>query len=1020
MNENSPIDPIIETPAGIGKIDHLSTNEKLERLNASLASRFTPPKVVDQEPEEPQDDSHTEPEVGMGTVRVETVEEKDKITEHLKKALESYDETVVNRSTDDRIGTMRVGRSTPKFDISKETVIPSTSPEEKVEEESTSETIPDWKQGEEWSKFERLRKAVASAEAAAKGEKREFRGEENIGLEEYKNLREVIAQKIRESLMKNGGENLTPEQQAELNSKINNEIFKELVEKENEEYIRIFKEKNKKGLLDRGLENVKDVLDSKVFKWYLGLSKNQRRALSFTLGGMVGLAAGAAVAPGMAGVATYLGWRAIRFGVSGFFGSKASEWANKKWSLEDLEAEKNKAIEDLKNTDLSLDEKSKGLTDIEANFKKAKIMLSAKRIGSTIAAGAGAGMLTGLAEGLTTGVNASANVTETTPKSVNEEVFKPLVFNKPVTEDGYNTNVESLFNDKTVLTREVKSGDSTWKILGNAIEKSKLFEKITGDPKIIEAKKDFILSNLINENNLANSGPLKVGDKVDFTKVFDNKEKIEKLFEKAENISNENIINIWTNNEKIEAWLTDPANKGKPLTPDVVKEILKQKVEPKTFAFNQKPIQTEPPKIILDETIKQAGLEEPKLEGAIAELSAQNSDSVGGESGDLDSSEEAQLVQNLKTQIEDTDKEEAGILDGIESRGKKINELREMTQRLMSESIAAEKSGKKELSEEIFNKYLVLSKEVEIINHKMRYEHMSLSEADEQMDELEKLSAHVLASSKRERLQDPSDTSFERDIEKLKKHQEAYGRMRARIEGLEESGKTLTQEEKDFLERVKERQLETNQTKSEIKGYIKSGVIPPEIAQNEVGVAAGEGDAVSLSNVSTEKVTNIEDYRNKGIRTMAGDSKKLVAEIVSNEKIEEHLRADVNNIYGKKGIFGIGKVEGINTPEWKEISEQNAAKVLGFYAKPENSDLPKKIIEKLTVSREDRDLVEYIDGLRNEAKSAASGFLGMAGSDVSPYNNETVGEYLRRLGKFIMEHPKVEIPNSVSGMRRAA
>ncbi len=701
---------------------------------------------------------------------------------------------------------------------------------------------------EDWDRLSSLRKLSVNVDLKLKNGE-EVTEEEKRQVEEYKGFKQYLAGQIRKSKEATLSPDTSPLRRSYLEEEINDSIFRNLVSSENDIYVNELKRLNNKNeILDKGIEAAKSLLGTKAVKWYLGLSKNQRRAFSFGVGGMAGLTFGASVAPGMVGAATYLAWRAARFGVSGLLSSKASEWANKKWSLDQLEEEKNKSIEELKNSGLSIEEQSKGLKDIEANFKKAKIIISAKKIGTTIAAGAGAGMLTGLAEGLTTTVSASANVTGVAPGirgTVTESVPRPTVV-EPAIEGGKNLNIQELFSDESVLKQEVAPGDSMWKLLGNTVEKSKLFEKLTGPEIVVEAKKDFILSNLINENNLASGGPLKVGDKVDFTKVFEDNGKIEKLFEKAEGISDENVINIRINNEKIEAWLTDPVNKGKALTPDVVKEILQKKVELRDVSYFdsqsiQKPIQIETKS--LDESISQAKLEEPNLNS---------------------------LQQNVANTLDKSEKLVTGLNDGN----------------------------------------LKVASESKIIDN------ISFQE-NEVSDEMEVASQAGIAS---------------------------------------------------------------------------------------VGA----------------KVANIDDYRNGGIRSMQSDSKKLVAGIVSNEKIEEHLKIDVNNIYGKKGILGIGKVDGVNTPEWKEISEQNAAKVIGFYAKPENSDLPKKIIEKLSVSQQHRNLVEYVDLLRGEARSAAAGFVGMVGSDVAPYNNESVVEYLRRLGKFIMEHPKVEIPNGTSGMSRAA
>ena len=153
---------------------------------------------------------------------------------------------------------------------------------------------------------------------------------------------------------------------------------------------------------------------------------------------------------------------------------------------------------------------------------------------------------------------------------------------------------------------------------------------------------------------------------------------------------------------------------------------------------------------------------------------------------------------------------------------------------------------------------------------------------------------------------------------------------------------------------------------------------------------------------------------------MQSDSRRLVAEIVSNDQIEKHLNTDIDAIYGKKGILGFGRVYGVRTKDWNEISGQNAAKVIDFYNNPENSELPKKVIESLAVSQKHRNLVEYIDSLRGEARGAVSGFVGINGTDVVPYEKETVADYLRRLGKFIMEHPKPEVQKDGVELKRVA
>ena len=168
-------------------------------------------------------------------------------------------------------------------------------------------------------------------------------GESLKSLEEkYLDQKNKVANNIRTKLREQEVFGpLTPEQQKELNSKINDEIFSRLIKEENDLYNENLRANRKKTWKDDlKIEGAK-LLSSKAVKWYLSLSKNERRAFNFTLGSLVGVVAGAAAS---AGVVSYLGWRAARFGASAFAGTAAGEWANKKWSVDDLNKAEEKKL----------------------------------------------------------------------------------------------------------------------------------------------------------------------------------------------------------------------------------------------------------------------------------------------------------------------------------------------------------------------------------------------------------------------------------------------------------------------------------------------------------------------------------------------------------------------------------------------------------------------------------------------------------------------------------------------------
>ncbi len=464
-------------------------------------------------------------------------------------------------------------------------------------EPSQVEKIPT---NEEWEEFVKLRNDLAKTEA----KKGNFSIDSGISVEnlklKYVSDKEKIAGLIRKEQHKILGEGpLTEEQERSLNDY----LFEELVKKENDVYLNVLRANRKETWKDKTIETAKNLLGTKAVKWYLSLSRSQRMALSFGVGSIAGLAAGVTVAPGIIGLASYLGWRAARVGLSGTAGVAAGEWANKKWSAEELKKAEEKETEDLKNSQLSLEEKSKGLLDIEKRYKKERIKMTLKKVGTTIAAGAGTGFLTGLAEHAVMGAGGAArSVLESKGGKTGTVVenklpprkgFEPATKPKPlsITEQAQPAKPSALeqtpaapkiFSDPSVLKHEVVAGDSTWKILNKTLENNDQFKGMT------EAQKTYVLSAMTNkvmqnpgEYGIGKDGFLAVHDKTDFTKLFENT-KIKEILDKAHDTikpGSSQESSIIGNNAKIASWVKE--NPNVKLTNDKVADILatKPKVE---------------------------------------------------------------------------------------------------------------------------------------------------------------------------------------------------------------------------------------------------------------------------------------------------------------------------------------------------------------------------------------------------------------------------------------------------------
>jgi len=114
------------------------------------------------------------------------------------------------------------------------------------------------------------------------------------------------------------------------------------------------------------------------------------------------------------------------------------------------------------------------------------------------------------------------------------------------------------------------------------------------------------------------------------------------------------------------------------------------------------------------------------------------------------------------------------------------------------------------------------------------------------------------------------------------------------------------------------------------------------------------------------------------------------ASTVPTEAVEQALRTEVDTLFSKKGLFGFGAADGIQTPEWKTIQ--------------------KMPIEELFARAREIDMedMEISESLLEEKIVRMSSYLETIGNSfgLSPERNETVLSFMKRVIIKNLENPK--------------
>ena len=437
-------------------------------------------------------------------------------------------------------GELRIPADELSF-IKPEPVVPQVPKEEDNKEE---DAVPEWKKGEEWQMFEDLRKGAAREEI-----NKQKSGLTGLSTQQmnYKDQRDLIEKKIIETMKREGSyDTLSREEQANLDKEINDTVFEELAEKEHAAYIQAIKEVRGERLGGKVKEIAQNVASSVAFKWYLSQNRFVRIGMTAALAVGIGYGVGTIAA---AGVISTAGMRMVR-GAASFGGATLGRAIGaKRWNIEDVNKKEKEEIEVIKNSGFSLEEQSNELKKVIEQADRDRKKLALKKSALTIGMGAGAGILSGLAEHIIGGLHAEPAPMGIKPRPEPaiepvKNVEQPAITDKPV-EVVRMPEAAELFDNVEAVRHTALAGDSQWRLLEKTLDHNERFANLSKGSRAWLV--DTLIRNKINPDpsqyGFKPNGDLFIGDKIDFHKIFDNKEEINTLLTKAEDLPSLQIKN---------------------------------------------------------------------------------------------------------------------------------------------------------------------------------------------------------------------------------------------------------------------------------------------------------------------------------------------------------------------------------------------------------------------------------------------------------------------------------------------
>jgi len=241
-----------------------------------------------------------------------------------------------------------------------------------------------------------------------------------------------------------------------------------------------------------------------------------------------------------------------------------------------------KLQESIKNNDKKLDEKLLELEGSKKGQKRWRYTL-AGTMGALVGSGLISKGLNNIVGGIWSG-EGTEKITEQAQTEGTEKITEQAQTEgtEKITEQAQTEGTEKIVEqvEATKFIEIVQKGDSIWKMSEDQLEKH-YGEKFT---VLDEARKTYLIDAVkdkISENpktfGLENIDKLNVGQKIDFSSIFEDESEIKKVFDKAGALKQASLENIKTHGESIQKWVE--AHPEEQLDSEQVDEILSGKTE---------------------------------------------------------------------------------------------------------------------------------------------------------------------------------------------------------------------------------------------------------------------------------------------------------------------------------------------------------------------------------------------------------------------------------------------------------
>lgn len=709
-----------------------------------------------------------------------------------------------------------------------------------------------------------------------------LKDEYNLKKEE---LLKQIEKEIRESEIYGP---LTPQQERLVKSKFNDELYK-VLKSENDAYNNAIKKNRGLNILDKTKEGFRNLLGTEGMKWYMGLSRTQRFAINTALFSIIATGVAFAAPTGTAGAAIGAGFYRIARGAGAFAGSSLGMGvSNKILRLEELQEWKIQEEQKIKNSEGSIEEKSKKIEELEKEFNRRLRNFNLKKIAiSSIFGGVGGAVSGGILDYAYNGSSPASSVFQkssntrehlggetVSPEPIDIPKMRPVEAVKPENAEIIELKtLKKIFgeNYKGAVLQNVPRGGSLWSITKAALLNNEKFESLsTGQQNNILA---FYVNKIINspekfgfEADPKYGVKLQVDKQFDLSKAFNDSFEFEKVISRAERMSPEleaqevSRASEIENSYQVSEDIMSPEASIKVGVPDV------SQIDKPSFVDN--------------------------------EFSSVTNKNIFSEA------ERADFMSDS--------------LEKVDKISEKINQLKDL----------GLDAGKIKILED---KVLELKNSINYVKDNYTGPGGKVDVVDDVLGTSEKID------------------NLQNEIEKI-----------------------IQEELKNKDNRLKNEEIPQRE------------VLKDEIAEAKKRLADIEGSRIG-PNVN-ESVVQKRPSDLVFIRSMASDA-------TISSSVEQAFKSEIDEIYGDKGFLGFGRVVGINSKDWGLMRGLSASEVLKYFTgNSEDTNLSAKIINELAKSSKHQRLGRQLIGLIEETDGK-----------LKPYNNENVEDFLKRLGRFVME-----------------